>query len=72
MEIKIVKVLFFFGHLDVRVLKGGCENEFWTEKTLYFSFSNGSLNSLLGLGFMFLLYGMNIQCLFLRFYQQHI
>ena len=31
------------------------------EKTLYFSFSNGSLNSLLGLGVMFLLYGMNIQ-----------
>ena len=32
------------------------------EKTLNFSFSNGSLNSLLGLGVMFLLYGMNIQC----------
>ena len=31
------------------------------EKTLYFSFSNGSLNSLLGLEVMFLLYGMNIQ-----------
>ena len=32
------------------------------EKNLYFSFSNGSLNSLLGLGVMFLLYSMNIQC----------
>ena len=32
------------------------------EKTLYFPFSNGNLNSLLGLGVMFLLYGMNIQC----------
>ena len=32
------------------------------EKNLYFPFSNGSLNSLLGLEVMFLLYGMNIQC----------
>ena len=37
-------------------------NEFWVEKTFYFPFSNGSLNSLLGLGVMFLLYSMNIQC----------
>ena len=32
------------------------------EKNLYFPFSNGNLNSLLGLGVMFLLYSMNIQC----------
>ena len=32
------------------------------EKILYFPFSNGNLNSLLGLGVMFFLYGMNIQC----------
>ena len=32
------------------------------EKTLYFSFSNDSLNSLLVLGVIFLLYSMNIQC----------
>ena len=32
------------------------------EKTLYFPFSNGSLNFLLGLKFMFLLYSMYIQC----------
>ena len=31
-------------------------------ENLVFSFSNGSLNSLLELGVMFLLYGMNIQC----------
>ena len=31
------------------------------EKTLYFPFFNSSLNSLLELGIMFLLYGMNIQ-----------
>lgn len=31
------------------------------QKTLYFPFSNGRLNSLLGLGVMFLLYDMNIQ-----------
>ena len=30
------------------------------EKTLYFPFFNGNLNSLLGLGVMVLLYGMNI------------
>ena len=34
----------------------------FAKKTLYSSFSNSSLNSLLGLGVMFLLYGMNIQC----------
>ena len=46
----------------MRVLEGRlCRTKF-TEKTLYFPFSNGSLNSLLGLGFMFLLYSMNIQC----------
>ena len=38
------------------------ENKFWKNKTLYFPISNGSLNSLLGQGVMFLLYGMNIQC----------
>ena len=32
------------------------------EKTMYFSFSNSSLNSLLGPGVMFLLYSINIQC----------
>ena len=37
-------------------------NEFWAGKTFYFPFSNGSLNSLPGLGVMFLLYGMHIQC----------
>ena len=37
------------------------QNEFW-RNNLVFSFFNGSLNSLLGLRFMFLLYGMNIQC----------
>ena len=31
-------------------------------ENLVFFFSNGSLNSLLGLGVMFLPYGMNIQC----------
>ena len=31
------------------------------EKNLYFSFSNGNLNSFLGVGVMFLLYSMNIQ-----------
>ena len=54
--------LFFFGHLDIRVLKGGQAEQIMVEKTLYFPFFNGSLNSLLGLGVMFLLYGMNIQC----------
>ena len=34
----------------------------FAKKTLYFPFSNGSLNSLLGLGVKFFLYGMNIQC----------
>ena len=38
------------------------ENKFWKKKTLYFPISNGSLNSLLGLSVMFLLYGINIQC----------
>ena len=38
------------------------ENEFLGRKTLYFPFSNGNLYSLLGLGVMFLLYVMNIQC----------
>ena len=62
MKIKIVKVLFFFGHLDVRVLNGGRGERILGRKILYFPFSNGSLNSLLGLKIMFLQYGMNIQC----------
>ena len=62
MKIKIVKVLFSFDTFDVRVLKGGCVEKILAEKILYFSFSNGNLNSLLGLGVMLLLYGMNIQC----------
>ena len=45
----------------MRVLEGRLEERILAEKTLYFSFSNGSLNSLLRLGVMFLLYGMNIQ-----------
>ena len=36
------------------------------EKILYFPFSNGSLNSQLGLGVIFLLYGINIQCDFFQ------
>ena len=47
--------------LDMRVLEGRLCRKNFTEKTLYFPFSNGSLNSLLGLGVMLLLYGMNIQ-----------
>ena len=59
---KIVEVLFSLDTFFVRVLKGGCVERILAEKTLYFSFSNGSLNSLLGLEVMFLLYNMNIQC----------
>ena len=62
MKIKIVKVLFSLDTFYVRVLKGGCVERILAEKTLYLTFSNGNLNSLLGLGVMFLLYGMNIQC----------
>ena len=54
------KSFIFFGHFDVRVWREAVENQFG-EKKLYFLFSNGSLNSLLGLGVMFLLYSMNIQ-----------
>ena len=62
MEIKIVKVLFSLDTFYIRVLKGGCVERILGEKTLNFPFSNGNLNSLLGLGVMFLLYSMNIQC----------
>ena len=61
MKIKIEKSFIFFGHLYFRVLHGGCGGRI-LETNLYFPFSNGSLNSLLGLGVMFLLYDMNIQC----------
>ena len=44
----------------MRVLDGGCGERILERKILYFPFSNGSLSSLLGLGVMFLLYGMNI------------
>ena len=59
--IKIVKVLFSLYTFDVRVLKEGYVERILAKKTLHFSFSNGSLNSLLGLGVIFLLYDMNIQ-----------
>ena len=45
------------------------EKEFWREN-LYFPFSNGSLNSLLGLRVMFLLYGINVQCDFFQDFRQ--
>ena len=46
----------------MRVLDGGCGERLLGRKILNFPFTNGSLNSLLGLRVMFLLYGMNIQC----------
>ena len=61
MKIKIVKFLF---SLDTFTLGFGSEagRTNFGRENLVFSFSNGSLNSLLELGVMFLLYGMNIQC----------
>ena len=56
----------YFGRISllknpIDTIEGRLVERILAEKTLYFSFSNGSLNSLLGLGVMFLLYGMNIQ-----------
>ena len=52
----------FFRHFYVRILNRGSAKRISEKKTLYFPFSNGSLNSLLRLAVMFLLYSMNIQC----------
>ena len=54
-KLKIIKVLF-----SLDILTSGFEwrlsrTNFGEKKTLYFLFFNGSLNSLLGLGIMFLL-----------------
>ena len=56
----------YFGRISllknpIDTIEGRLVERILAEKTLYFSFSNSSLNSLLGLGVMFLLYGMNIQ-----------
>ena len=56
----------YFGRISllknpIDTIEGRLVERILAEKILYFSFSNGSLNSLLGLGVMFLLYGMNIQ-----------